>query len=110
VTGKHYNWDKRWRLDPLTASAVHDSGWRVIYELEAARPIDANPPAIGGLCWTQDGRRYVVSYDGTEYDLNQWLAAQAERGLVDQNSVQARVARLMREAGELWVRHVERTP
>ncbi len=107
MTGKHYNWHKRWRLDAAGAKAVHDSGWRVIYVPESARPIDAAPPDIGGLCWTKDGRRWVVIYDGTHDDLNQWLSAQAERGLVDQASVQARVSRLMREAGELWVRQME---
>lgn len=108
MAGKHYNWHKAWTLDVAQATATHESGWAVSYTPEATRPAGAAPPAIGGLCWTQDGRRYVVSYTGTDADLRDWLSAQAQRGLRDERSIQARVARLMREAGELWVHHLER--
>jgi hypothetical protein len=108
MTGKHYNWHKAWALDATQALATHDSGWRVSYTPEVARPADAPPPAIGGLCWTRDGRRYVVSYTGTDADLQSWLANQASRGLRDKKSIEARVARLIREAGDLWVHHLER--
>ena len=109
MAGKHFNWHKAWTLDAAQAMATHDSGWTVSYTPEATRPAGTAPPAIGGLCWTQDGRRYVVSYTGTDADLSTWLSAQAQRGLRDGKSIQARVARLMREAGELWVHHLERT-
>lgn len=109
MSGKHRRWHKRWRLDAAGATAEHDSGWRVRYTPEAVRPVDDAPPEIGGLCWTADGRRWIVTHDGGPDDLNAWLASQHAAGLRDQASIEARIARLMREAGALWVHYQERS-
>lgn len=99
MTGKHHNWHKHWRLDVETASAVHDSGWTVRF----VKPDTESISKIGGRCWTKDGREWLVLHAGGDDALNEWLQAQALRGLRDVNSVNSRIARLMREAGALWV-------
>jgi len=98
MTGRHYNWHKRWRLDVESASAIHESGWKVRFTQPGSEPL----PEIGGRCWTTDGREWLVLHVGGEDALNEWLTAQALRGLRDINSINKRIARLMREAGELW--------
>lgn len=106
MTGKHYNWHRRWTLDAAARAATHDTGWAVRFVTEAEYA-DMPPAEIGGRCWTEDGRVWIVLHQGGEAALTAWLEAQAATGLRDRASIERRLARLMREAGELWVRHVE---
>lgn len=106
MTGKHYNWHRRWALDPAAASAEHESGWCVRYITED-QYADMPPAEIGGECWHGD-QRWIVLHVGGDAALRGWLQAQADRGLRDTASINRRIARLMREAGDLWVRHLAR--
>ncbi len=107
MTGKHYNWHRRWILDPAAQAATHDTGWVVRFVTEA-QYADMPLPDIGGQCVTNDGAVWLVLHQGGDAALKRWLEAQAENGLRDTGSVQRRIARLMREAGELWVHYKNR--
>lgn len=109
MTGRHRYWHRAWTLDAAATAARHESGLTVRFEAEKATSVQADPPRVGGRCWTPDGRVYRVVFSGTEADLQAWMQEQARRGLRDQASLQARLARLMREAGELWVYHLTRS-
>lgn len=104
MTGKHYNWHRRWVIDPAAQTATHETGWVVRFITEA-QFADMPMPNIGGQCVTDDGTVWMVLHQGGDTALKAWLEAQAKTGLRDTESVRRRIARLMREAGDLWVRH-----
>jgi len=98
MTGKHYQWHKRWTVDVETASATHDSGLVVDFTAGLLDP----PPQIGTLAYTTDGREWTGSLRGGEDAAVAWLKRPAQAALQDQRSIEGRIARLMREAGEVW--------
>ena len=106
MPGKHHNWHRRWTLDPAARAATHETGWAVRFVTEAEYA-DMPPAEIGGLCWAEDGRVWIVLHQGGDAALDAWLAAQAATGLRDRDSIERRIKRLMREAGELWINHIE---
>jgi len=103
MTGKHYNWHKRWRLDVESASASHDTGLLVRFvalpQSEAQKVAhDAAGDAAIGQCWTTDNRLWGVV-----------TTADCMRAVFDElkkhngaGNAQQMLARLAREAGELW--------
>jgi len=101
MTGKHYNWHRRWRLDVSAGVAEHDSGWRVRF-LPAEQI--THIPEIGTCCKTSDGKEWIGLHVGGDAALSSWLQAAASGGLRDPASISRRISRLMREAGELWSR------
>lgn len=104
MTGKHYQWHKRWALNASDRTATHDSGLTVRYLTEAQ--MAGFPPAeLGGQCRTDNGEVWHVLHIGGDAALSAWLQDQAAHGLRDADSIRARLARLMREAGDLWVHH-----
>lgn len=103
MTGRHYNWHKRWTLDPAAATATHETGW-VVRFVTAEQAADMPPTEIGGDCWIGE-RRWIALHQGGDDALRRWLQEQSAHGLRDPNSIRKRIARLMREAGELWARH-----
>lgn len=103
MTGKHYNWHRRWQVGDLPGLIQHDSGLRVMFAREAETH---STPDVGTLCWGSDGARWIGSLDGGDDALNAWLQAQAKLGLRDATSISTRLSRLMREAGEWYARNV----
>jgi hypothetical protein len=103
VTGKHYNWHKRWSVADTPGAIRHESGLVVQF----ARSDDlVGSGDIGTLCWAPDGSRWVGRLVGGDEALGIWLQEQAARGLRDPASINNRLARLMREAGEWYVMNV----
>lgn len=106
MTGRHYNWHTRWTVDVEAASATHESGLVARFlllplsESQVQASETAGDTAIG-KCWTPDGREWgVVAAAGNVravYD-----AMEAKNG--PHNAPQM-MARLAREAGELWAKH-----
>lgn len=107
MTGKHYNWHKRWTVDLEAASATHDSGLVARFLLlpltEAQKQAHDDSAAIG-KCWTLDGREWGVI---TTPELLQatFEALKTKHG---PHNAQTMLARLAREAGEVWVRNKAR--
>lgn len=103
IAGKHYRWQTQWTVSLDEATARHDSGLVVRFTPLAERRLPPDLPEIGTTCWTLDGTRWMGALQGGDTALNDWLTAQAARGLRDTASVRNRLARLMREAGEIYV-------
>lgn len=96
MTGRHRHWHRAWALDRPGCSATHANGLAVRYT-----PIQGLPdpmPQVAGLCWLGDARWLV---EPTPESLTAWL----ESPDVVRANLEARLARLMREAGELWRHH-----
>lgn len=108
MVGKHYRWQTRWTVSLDDATATHDSGLVVRFTPLADRGLPPDLPEIGATCWTLDGTRWAGALQGGDTALSAWLTAQAGRGLRDTASVQNRLARLMREAGEVFAREHSR--
>lgn len=103
MPGKHYNWHKTWQVGDLPGLIQHDSGLAVQF----ARSDDLiGSGEIGALAWAPDRSRWVGRIVGGDDALAVWLQAQAARGLRDPQSINNRLARLMREAGEWYVQNV----
>lgn len=101
MTGKHYQWHKRWSVDIEAASAAHDSGLVVRFlalPLTEERKHLHDADAAIGKCWTTDGREWgavttPVMLDGT------FEALKLKHGAAN---AQQMIDRLAREAGEVW--------
>lgn len=102
MTGKHYNWHKRWAVDLKAASATHDSGLVarfIALPLTEAQALEHGTDVAIGKCWTPDGCEWGV------------VTTQAAQGAVfdaltknhGQYNAQKMLARIAREAGEVWV-------
>jgi hypothetical protein len=96
------NWKRRWTVNIETASAEHDCGLIVQYLAlplteEQKQAHDGASSALG-KCWTDDGREWgIVTTPVLLYPL--FEALKEEHGL---KKAQMRIARLAREAGEVW--------
>lgn len=107
MTGKHYDWHKRWTVDLTAGSATHDSGLVVRFLLlpptEAQIQAHESDTAIG-KCWTPDGREWGAI---TTPELMQatFDALKEKNG---PHNAQQMLARLAREAGEVWAWHKAR--
>jgi hypothetical protein len=104
MTGKHYKWHKRWTVDVEAASATHESGLIARFLLlpltESQMQAHEEDAAIG-KCWTPDGREWGVVT--TPELLQQVFDDLAEKN--GRNNAHQMIARLAREAGEVWVWH-----
>ena len=80
LTGKHYNWHRRWVIDLAAHTATHDS--RLVVHFERA----TDAPA----------------YDGRAVNLQTWLNSQS--GKMPAPDLAKHAARLMREAGQAYQR------
>ena len=104
MTGKHYQWHKHWTVDIDAATATHDSGLVTRFLLlpltESQIQAHERDAAIG-TCWTPDGREWGVVT--TPELLQQTFDNLAEKN--GMHNAQQMIARLSREAGEIWVRH-----
>lgn len=91
-------WRGRWTVDIEAASAAHGGGLIVDFAPGLAQP----PPPIGTLAYTSDGREWTGTLRGGEEAAQQWLKLSTQAALRDQRSIEGRIARLMREAGQVW--------
>lgn len=78
MAGKHKGWYKKWTLDVDGETAVHESGFAVRY--------NAGVPN--------------VSMD--ESVIRIWASQQEARGVRGDDALAKRIARLLREAEDLW--------
>jgi hypothetical protein len=104
MTGKHYKWHKRWIVDVEAASATHESGLvaRFLLLTLAESQMQAHEgDAVIGQCWTPDGREWGVVT--TPELLQQVFDGLAQKN--GRNNAHQMIARLAREAGEVWVWH-----
>ena len=103
MTGKHYHWHKRWRLDLEAASVTHDSGLVVRFlalPLTEAQPVAHDAAAAIGKCWTTDGREWGAVTTAALLEAT-FEALKLRHGA---GNAQQMMARLAREAGELWAK------
>lgn len=101
MTGKHFAWHKRWAVSLETASATHDSGLVVRFlplPLTPAQQQAHQRDSAIGKCWTPDGREWGAV---TTPELLQ-AAFEALREKHGAGNAQQMLARLGREAGEVW--------
>jgi hypothetical protein len=111
MTGKHYQWHKRWAVDLAARFATHDSGMVVDFscvgkartqaELDA---LDFERPDFGCLALPKDGSVWVGRFRGGKDAVDAWLTLQGFDFATRQRADNAlrRVARIMREAGDAW--------
>ena len=103
MTGKHHNWHKRWSASIEAASATHDSGLVVrflLLPLSEAQITAHEQDAAIGKCWTTDGREWgVVTTPALLESTCEALRAKNGAG-----NAQQMLARLAREAGEIWTK------
>lgn len=96
------NWHKHWAINLETASATHESGWQVRFVETGTESISE---VAGWVSWTADDREWLILHAGGEAAIKKWLEEQAKAGLHDETSIGNLIAKLMREAGDLWVYH-----
>ncbi|GHT92799.1 hypothetical protein FACS1894116_03600 [Betaproteobacteria bacterium] len=106
MTGKHYNWHKRWILDAPERGAKHESGLTVRYATEC-ECADLPPVDIDRKCW-HDDQAWVVICTLSGSAMAAWIDQQQAQGVRGADAIAKRVSRLMREAGDLWVNHKKR--
>jgi len=107
MTGKHYQWHRRWTVDLLAGNATHDTGLVVRFlalPLTEAQKREHDSDVAIGKCWTPDGREWGVLTQGA-------ILEETFEHLKEKNgphNAQAMLARLAREAGDVWVWHKAR--
>lgn len=101
MTGRHFRWHRRWTVSLETASATHDSGLVVRFLAlpltDQSRAAHESESAIG-KCWTTDGREWGAVT--TPAILEATFATLRQRH--GAGNAQKMIARLAREAGEVW--------
>ena len=85
MTGKRYNWHRRWVVDLAACTATHDSG--LIVKFSEA---EDSPGAL----------------DGTPVNAQEWLSG--IRNTIPPRDIERHAARLMREAGDAYLYQLKR--
>jgi hypothetical protein len=101
MTNKPFKWHKRWTVDVEAASASHDSGLVVRFlalPLSEAQIQEHNSDAAIGKCWTTDGREWGVITTPALWE-STFENLKFKNGV---HNAQSMLARLAREAGEVW--------
>ena len=107
MTGKHYQFHKRWTVDVPAASATHESGlvvrFRPLPQTESQmQAYDDADDGIGiSKCWTPDECKWGVFAD---HELLQQVFDKLAKKHGKGNAHQM-LARLGREAAKTWVWH-----
>lgn len=78
MTGKHYNWHRRWVVDLAACTATHDSGLIVRFVRNDAE----------------------CAWDGEPENMECWLAEHRQR--MSGENLLKHAARLLREAGDAY--------
>lgn len=102
MTNKHFNWHKRWTVDVEADSASHDSGLIVrflVLPLSESQAREHDNDAAIGKCWTPDGCEWGVVTTPALWE-SVFEQLKSKNG---PHNAQAMLARLAREAGEVWV-------
>lgn len=103
MTGRHYRWHRRWTIDLLAASATHDSGFIarfITLPMTESQKQEHDADAAIGTCWTPDGRQWGIVTTRPMLEAT-FEALKAKNG---PHNGQTMLARLAREAGEVWAR------
>lgn len=93
MVGKHYRWQQRWTLNREQATARHENGLTVRFVLQGSNA----PGSTIGACWTPDERQWFVVTD-----LEALNSLFADLTVQHGPNATQMIARLGREAGELW--------
>lgn len=102
MTSKHYRWQLNWSVDLAACTATHSTGMVVDFAPGNVTAKDA--PPFGTLCRGAGGEPHIGSLRGGEQGARAWLATQP--ALRDPTSQSNRLARLIREAGEIYSEHL----
>lgn len=106
MTGKHYQWHKRWVVVLAAQCAIHDSGAVVDFSYAGKAPAGGAPgntgiePQIVGTSILVDGSVWIASFRGGEAAVLAWLSSQKFDPL--SQAAASRLRRIMREAGDAW--------
>jgi hypothetical protein len=106
MVGKHYGWHKRWTLDAAGGAAIHESGFAVQFVPENGYS-NMTPGGDSGKC-CYGAQTWIVNCILSAKGLEEWRARQVAQGVRGADAISKRWARLMREAGNLWVNHKKR--
>jgi hypothetical protein len=85
MTGKRYNWHKRWAVDLANCTATHDTGMVVRFTQ------DQDDPA---------------AWDGEFINADEWLAQARKR--MNPDDLARHTTRLLREAGDAYLWQLQR--
>jgi hypothetical protein len=97
VKSKHYKWQTRWKVDPETGSAVHESGIEFLFQ--PGRKSLANT-----IARDSEGNDWSGFIHGP-MSAEAWLDSQFEKG---SHARIGRLTRICREAAEIWVGGLKR--
>jgi len=98
VTGKHYNWHRRWVVDLAAMTAAHDSGLTVAFVQGITMP----RPECGTYSYADGVGEWTGTPARGDDTIRAWLILNPN--LRDIKSIEGRLGRLMKEAGEVWAR------
>jgi hypothetical protein len=103
MTGKHFQWHKRWTVDLETGTATHHTGFvaafvRLPLSEEQKAESDAGGISAIGQCWMPDGRQFGIVTTMAMLDAT-FGQLSAKHGA---GNAQQMIARLGREAGEAF--------
>lgn len=98
MTGRHYNWHRRWVVDLAAGTASHDSGLTVAFTAGIVFP----RPECGTHCYADGVGEWTGVPARGDDTLRAWLLVNPN--LRDPASINARLGRLMEEAGRVWAR------
>lgn len=104
MTSKHFNWHKRWTVDLDNGLATHASGLVIHFlalPLSEAQIQAHDSDAAVGKCWTLDGREWGC----VTTPLMAEAAFENLKATHGPHNAQPMLARLFREAGEIWAWH-----
>lgn len=102
MTSKHYRWQLNWSVDLAARSATHSTG--LVVDFAPGHVSAADAPPFGTLCRGVGSETHAGRLRGDEAGARAWLATQP--ALRDPTSQSNRLARLMREAGEIYSDHL----
>lgn len=98
MTGKHYNWHRRWVINLAAGTAAHDSGLTVAFVPGLTMP----RPECGTYSYADGVGEWTGMPACGDDTLKAWLILNPN--LRDTQSINGRLSRLMEEAGKVWAR------
>jgi len=111
MAGKHYKWHKRWQLDATARTATHSSGLACMFEPlpiaeDRADALEADGWNACGTCWHPGDPSQRWGTLARSQNMQATLdTLSADNGA---GNAPQMLARLTREAGDIWAHHLER--